>query len=762
MKKTGKGRLGLAAVLAALALTACGKGDAAKEGSQWVWAPEFITTEDSLYGGELVGDSIYSVSYMEQQMTPAEGDASEDVQGPVYIQCIRKYSLTDRKTENYPIAWPEGEEGYGIQKSAFTGDGGMWAVVYAYSDNWENRTYRLMKFSAEGQGLPSRDITDQVKGGYIDNMAVDSEGRVYIATEEAFLLYDAEGNMQASLNMSEITGGSWVRGICQGKDGKVYLDYQVQDGTGANSCLAEVDFGGRKIGTVYKNLPMHNVIAAGGEWDFLLSDETDVYGYRLETQEQEKLFTWLDSDIDGNSVTAFGMLEDGRMAAVISSYATNYNAVALLTKTTADKAVQKETIRIGTLYNAYSLQSVAADFNRNSDKYRISVKQYIDYNNYGENTWADALASLNNDLTSANCPDILDLAGVNIEALAAKGLFEDMGQYLDKSSTLNRSDFLENILAAYTLNGRLLGIPKSFTLRTIAGSAIDLGTEPGWTLEELMAYADRHPDKELFDGMSKENMMYTLMSYNKSAFIDWSTGECKFDSDVFKSLLKFVNRFPEDAKYGDPALLRIQNKEVLLYDANLYQFESVQEAIDAYEGKALWVGIPTVDGKAAHALYAEQVYAITSKSKNKEGAWAFLETFLNLKNDRYSMGFPTKKADLEKMREEATDLYYRNDDGSPMLDGEGNPILRESYNSIGYMSEDGTEWNFTYHIVTQEEADMVMSMMENAKVVSYNGDDEIMKIISEEAGAFYKGQKSVDEVATIIQGRVKMYVETNR
>ena len=78
--------------------------------------------------------------------------------------------------------------------------------------------------------------------------------------------------------------------------------------------------------------------------------------------------------------------------------------------------------------------------------------------------------------------------------------------------------------------------------------------------------------------------------------------------------------------------------------------------------------------------------------------------------------------------------------------------------SIGY--EDG--WSYTYHQTTQEEVDRVMELMNIAKPVSYNGNDEISKIINEEADAFFKGQKSVDEVAGIIQNRIRNYVGENR
>ena len=77
---------------------------------------------------------------------------------------------------------------------------------------------------------------------------------------------------------------------------------------------------------------------------------------------------------------------------------------------------------------------------------------------------------------------------------------------------------------------------------------------------------------------------------------------------------------------------------------------------------------------------------------------------------------------------------------------------------MGY--EDG--WSYTYRLPTQEEVDKVMELMNVAKPVSYNGDDEISKIINEEAEAFFKGQKSVDEVAGVIQNRINIYVSETR
>ena len=46
--------------------------------------------------------------------------------------------------------------------------------------------------------------------------------------------------------------------------------------------------------------------------------------------------------------------------------------------------------------------------------------------------------------------------------------------------------------------------------------------------------------------------------------------------------------------------------------------------------------------------------------------------------------------------------------------------------------------------------------------MSYSQGDEVLNIINEEAEPFYKGQKSVDEVASVIQSRIKIYVGENK
>ena len=100
--------------------------------------------------------------------------------------------------------------------------------------------------------------------------------------------------------------------------------------------------------------------------------------------------------------------------------------------------------------------------------------------------------------------------------------------------------------------------------------------------------------------------------------------------------------------------------------------------------------------------------------------------------------------------------YLTDQDGNPILDENGEPIVEGGTSSINY--DDG--WSYTYHQVTQEEVDMVLELMDVAKPAS-SSNDAIMSIINEEAEAYFKGQKSVDDVAGIIQSRVNVYVSEN-
>lgn len=751
--------LGLTAAMM-LSMAACGKtGEEETEKKEWAWVPEYVTIDDenvSYYDMQLAGDGLFYLSY------------DYDEAAETSSQSICRYSLADGSITKTPLSYAE-EKNWNLNRTVFAEDGSMYGTADVYNEDYSERETWLCKFDAQGNQIFAEDMTELVSDSYVDSMAMDGEGRIYVSGDSVIWLFDQDGRKQGSVSL-DAGGNGWIRSMGRGKDGRVYVCYYNNNGYE----LTDIDFEGRKTGNTYENFPSgnNNRLVPGIDKDFLVQDGSKVFEYDIKSQTAEELFNWLDSDINGNYVQNFWALEDGRILAVTTDWETNEEGITLLTKKKASEVPQKETIIVGTLYGDSNIQAEAVRFNKSNDKYHISIREYLDFNNWngeGEDAYrayiADGISRINNDITSGNCPDIMDLTGLNIKQLAAKGVFEDLNGYLEKSDKLNRSDFLENILDAYTLGGTLVSIPYSFQLQTVVGKASEVGSEMGWTIDELIAYADAHPDAQLFDSVSRDQIMMYLMMYNADSFVDWNTGECYFDTDVFKNVLNFVNRFPDEVhpEEGDLSTPnKIQRGEVLLYQANLYNFNEIQVCNEIFQGDAAYIGYPTTDGSAGCMLSASQTYAILSKAKQKEGAWEFLEGFLAKEVDleRGSFfGFPTRESMLKAMAEEAVKVeYYTDENGEIVTDEDGEPVVMGGGGGFSY----GDGWSYDYRIPTQEEVDLTMSLMETARPVSYSQGDEVLNIISEEAAAFYQGQKSVDEVASVIQSRVKIYVGENR
>jgi glutamyl-tRNA reductase len=61
---------------------------------------------------------------------------------------------------------------------------------------------------------------------------------------------------------------------------------------------------------------------------------------------------------------------------------------------------------------------------------------------------------------------------------------------------------------------------------------------------------------------------------------------------------------------------------------------------------------------------------------------------------------------------------------------------------------------------SQSDIDAVKTILKNMKY-QVNSETQIMKIIKEEAAAYFAGQKSAEEVSDIIQSRVQVYLKEN-
>jgi len=123
--------------------------------------------------------------------------------------------------------------------------------------------------------------------------------------------------------------------------------------------------------------------------------------------------------------------------------------------------------------------------------------------------------------------------------------------------------------------------------------------------------------------------------------------------------------------------------------------------------------------------------------------------------DQWSL--PTHKGVFEKKLKDAMTVKYVTDaNGNYILDEEGNKIEE----NMGIMVDaSGVEHNVG--ALTQEQADELVKLIESTtKLADYS--DSIINIVSEQAAAYFEGQKSAQDVAKLVQSKVNIYVNEQR
>ena len=252
----------------------------------------------------------------------------------------------------------------------------------------------------------------------------------------------------------------------------------------------------------------------------------------------------------------------------------------------------------------------------------------------------------------------------------------------------------------------------------------------------------------------------TFLYAASDMYIDYESGKCNFNGDDFISLLEFANTFPKEYTYDENESYPTQLREgkCLLADVSFYSMEEYQMYQLLFDAPVKIVGFPSEEGDGRMQLSGNSIYGICSKSKHKDGAFAFLETILDYEEYTgygYVSAFPSRNDMLDEMFAIAMEPEYA-------LDEYGNPMKDENGELIKYPK---TSWGWDdfeadIYEATQEQVEHMRSLMENCEVMT-NADDELIKIVSEEVKPYFEGQKSVKEVADVIQSRVSIYVSEN-
>ena len=810
----------LAFILTAVPLTACGgKGGDKDEGlSEFVYVPQYTTIPKEvtdISNPYFVKDTIYFTSSIpvhadgtvatqeeldkmygnmkeytstvvtsDSQMTSTESVPTEpiDITYKTYLFSINKDGTNYNKLADYsPKETSSDQYSYvSIDRLIADTQGNVWIAesvskqIFNLPEGFDSKTQDpwqyyvkderktfIRKLSATGAEISSVDISQyfessnteemEMRGGqfYINDMIADTTGNIYISDgNNTVYVINADGSFLFKLSVE-----NYLNRLVMLKDGKVGATSSSQDG---KNVLKIIDTTAKAWGTEYK-IPMNawDLKSGGNQYDFCYTDSSSLFGYNLANETSEKILTWLNCDVDGNNVNFSTVMDDGNVFALSNSWddkgSSNFEIITLK-KTPRSEVKQKTTLTLATMWLDYNLRKELLKFNKTNENYRIEITDYSEFNT--EDDYTAGITKLNTEIISGNVPDLIDISQLPYQQYAAKGLLEDLYPYIDRD--YKREDFIPSIMKAAETDGKLYLLTTSFSVNSIVGSPSVVGNDMGWTMDEMQAIVNEHPEADYPFGyyMSRDNILQGLCMLNMGSFMNWQTGECSFNSDDFKKLLTFAKTFPEkmpeyeEGNYIDSGTL-IQDGRQLFEMYSASDFQNYQYYKAMFGGAITFKGFPTGDKKGNVAMLNGGL-AMTTSCKDKDGAWQFMSSLLSEDyQENLDWNYPISQKAFDKKLAEAMKQEYTTDESGNKI-----PVSR------GGMSM-GNGPTVEFYAITQEEADQIKALINSVeRTASY--DENLLNIISEEAAYFFSGEKTVDETADIIQSRMNIYINEQR
>lgn len=641
------------------------------------------------------------------------------------------YTINMESEPTAPMRFPAvfGEQET-IQKIAVDENGMIYVISGEYSGDAGNPDIEeivmtLRKFDGDGKEVSSYDISHQFQGQEYPTatgLEVDEKGNVYFSSGNAVSVLDEKGAVVFRLDSN-----GFIYQLVRSRRGKILAAVNVGQGTELN----EIAFKSKSFEKRYDITQMGRrpKITAGKDADLLVGSESGVYDYDTETREFTEKFEWSSCYLVPDTMGSLLSLEDGRILFLKKDMKPE---LFLIREAREGEEIPtpKKTLTYGgiSVFISATVKQAIADFNKNNPDYQIEIKEYAG----GFWDHEEALVQLNLDVISGNCPDILQLPlNGQMDLYVRKGVLEDLYPYIDRDDSISRVDFVENVIKAYEVDGKLYSMPLEFSICTLAGKASVAGDRAGWTLDEMIAFADSCPkDTMIFADSSKSGVLRLCMTTYWKQLVNWEE-ESFFDRDLFIKILQFASRFIDDDKFmieedGEIIYQGARKDELLVFEKRVRTELDYDELFDYYGlGPVSFVGYPAED-QNGYLIDSKSSLAIRAKCPDKDVAWEFISSLL------------TEECQERNMRTNAArDFSIMKD----MLERQ----LR-------------LEWtpNF-YGSFKEEDTIPVRELIASADTLR-TSDRQINTIIAEEAPSFFSGIKSAEEVADVVENRIRIYV----
>lgn len=444
----------------------------------------------------------------------------------------------------------------------------------------------------------------------------------------------------------------------------------------------------------------------------LVNASNALYAYDPATAQSAKLFSWQDASLDSGEILSITALGADLYACLSAD-----NVIFLIQA--SQQEVERKLITVGAMGNGYAtreLEMMVNTFNASSTEYYAEIQYY------------DDPLQLKTELVAGTAPDVLELSCTGLTL--TDSYFTDLLPYIDSDPVLERSGLVENVLESLLVEGKLTSLIPEFEVETIVGRTADVGTESGWTMEDLLAlWEEKGEGYDVFPAyLPAQELLLWVCHVSLGQFVDWENLTCDFTDDTFISLLELCKMMPETmnpeklypgSEYEETVLLRIED---------IQSVEVLETWRRNYGDVALtYIGFPNGSGNSGSFFRCptgDPHLAIPARTEDKEAAWQFVRELLTEDWQQNVTGLPLLRSELEARLDAALQKEE--------------PVLSEA------------------------DVAQFLALIEDTELFVHEEDSTISDIIMTEAEPFFEGDKTAAEVAELIQNRAGLYLDEQK
>lgn len=591
-----------------------------------------------------------------------------------------------------------------------------------------------------------------LQGISVDYASVDSKFKCYLDGEGScffyrtdFLMIDGRDQYVGLIVKMLPTGeilyenslepGFMINDICQMEDGRIYLllyndkkneqvleELDSKTGRMISESRLQLFFGAVRLGTE-NGSPAVAGYGIGGSSGGIAAVDMDAQSTSGLLYLHGTSYGW-HGDFSSLPLQDFQVLADGS----IEFLWTDGAGLNCFREVLRMEKVEKIPIVLRAIITDDWLSEQVALFNRGNDKYHVILENC----GYG-NDLEDFRRLTSVQAGAGKGPDILcgqNLLQGYLEGMLGKGALEVLNPYLEASG-IREEDYFPLTFSAWRQGDKIYGVTPKMEIYYEEMDAELLGNSETPDIEgladALLAWEGGGVYRRSLDSVQ---LLNTLLqgSENLWGMVDWERGSCDFDTPLFRKLLETAG------KYGDDGRKEMQPE--IVNKINLKNFFGFNGSDERKAKGSVPTGVLFDDGCYGVSV-PQYTMAVNAASANKEGAWEFI-SFL-----------------LGDQVQGAQKMYLP-------------PVKKESFDQwaewfISYMSEERKEAGHTYKPAYYGENTSEKKRKEYKKVLEDvrplpMRTSLILTIVSEESEYYFNGSKSADDVISMINNRVQLYL----